>query len=182
MKLLSVNVTLRIGLERISFAVCPEIGQARPTVHASLMQRLSDVLTSMMQRRSQRITSVTSPVGSPVPEPAFPAPASVRPQHQPTQPAPPHRHHRSSLSEPAAMSTTPPVAATEDIDFVSYESLGRPSLDFGMAAEPAEAPLSSTIPTACKAVVSLFHYKYFGTKVCREKKLKKWKKNKSNFF
>ena len=49
MKLLSVNVTLRIGLERISFAVCPEIGQARPTVHASLMQRLSDVSNLVLQ-------------------------------------------------------------------------------------------------------------------------------------
>ena len=80
----------------------PDISQARPTVQASFMQRMADVLTTMMNRSSQRVSSptMTSPVGSP-----------------------------SSSSEanfPAQAIPIPiPADRPEVIDCVSYESLWR---------------------------------------------------------
>ena len=106
-------------MKNISQGLCPvtDIGQARPTVHASLMQRLSDVLTSMMHRTSQRITSPTSPLGSPVPESSFPTLMA--------------RNRSLSESSGAASVTTPADLSgqPEVIDCVSYESLGRSSIN-----------------------------------------------------
>lgn len=82
-----------------------DIGQARPTVHASFMQRMADVLTSMMNRHSQNAASPMSPVGSPMPEPIFPA------------------------STPSTSSDTMSARGVpdgqEEIDCVTYESLGQ---------------------------------------------------------
>ena len=80
-----------------------DIGQRRPTVHASFMQRMADVLTSMMNR-SSNADSPMSPVGSPMPEPSFPV--------------------NSNLAATSSSSFATASGNSEEIDCVTYESLG----------------------------------------------------------
>lgn len=80
-----------------------DIGQRRPTVHASFMQRMADVLTSMMNR-SSNVDSPMSPVGSPMPEPSFPV--------------------NSNLAATSSSSFATASGNSEEIDCVTYESLG----------------------------------------------------------
>jgi len=86
------------------------ISQARPNVQASFMQRMADVLTSMMNRSSQRVASPTSPVGSPVgspvSEPSFPV-------------------HSGDSVEADDSAPQPTTDRPEIIDCVTYESLWR---------------------------------------------------------
>ena len=87
-----------------------DISQARPNVQASFMQRMADVLTSMMNRSSQRVASPTSPVGSPVgspvSEPSFPV-------------------HSGDSVEADDSAPQPTTDRPEIIDCVTYESLWR---------------------------------------------------------
>ena len=71
------------------------------------MQRMADVLTSMMNRSSQSVDSPMSPVGSPMPEPSFPA------------------NNSSTLSPNSFVVPDPSTGNSEEIDCVTYESLGR---------------------------------------------------------
>lgn len=71
------------------------------------MQRMADVLTSMMNRSSQSVDSPMSPVGSPMPEPSFPA------------------NNSSNLLSNSFVVPDPSTGNSEEIDCVTYESLGR---------------------------------------------------------
>ncbi|XP_046445011.1 DDB1- and CUL4-associated factor 6-like [Daphnia pulex] len=83
----------------------PDIGQARPTVHEGFMQRMADVLRSMTSLNSPSVASPSSPFENPTEDPSFPvAEANV------------------SL---ANSNVRDDVNSRDEIDFVTYESLGR---------------------------------------------------------
>jgi hypothetical protein len=82
-----------------------DIGQARPTVHEGFMQRMADVLRSMTSLNSPSVASPSSPFENPTEDPSFPvAEANV------------------SL---ANSNVRDDVNSRDEIDFVTYESLGR---------------------------------------------------------
>ena len=82
-----------------------DIGQARPTVHESFMQRMAEVLRSMTNLNSPNVASPPSSVESPSLEPPFAVAAD--------NVAPTNSIARGEVN------------SREEIDFVTYESLGR---------------------------------------------------------
>lgn len=98
-----------------SFFLIVDISQARPNVQASFMQRMADVLTSMMNRSSQRVTSPSSPVGSPIGSPVGSPVGSLV-----SEPSFPAHSGDSTNSAPQPIPDRPEI-----IDCVTYESLWR---------------------------------------------------------
>ncbi|XP_057374937.1 DDB1- and CUL4-associated factor 6-like isoform X2 [Daphnia carinata] len=83
----------------------PDIGQARPTVHEGFMQRMADVLRSMTSLNSPSVTSPPSPFENPTEEPPFLIAEANAP--------------------PNTSSVRGETNSRDEIDFVTYESLGR---------------------------------------------------------
>lgn len=83
----------------------PDIGQARPTVHEGFMQRMADVLRSMTSLNSPSVTSPPSPFENPIEGPSFLVAETNTPRNT------------SSVRDE--------TNSRDEIDFVTYESLGR---------------------------------------------------------